>query len=164
MIAARLAILAALVSLVPRAIAAEEPRNWFDDPWFQARDGYPGCPVPRGPFSTREQMLRETHHRSERGTRCWLEKRCAKSSAYMYDRDIAAAIGARFDASAAFRDASLWVTVQGRYAWIEGCVRSQKERRDLETLVRAIPDLDLMTINVSTRPGAAPPYYTRTVY
>lgn len=164
MTAARLAILAALVSLAPRAIAAEELRNWFDDPWFQAREGYPGCPLPRGPFSTREQMLGETHHRSERGTRCWLEKRCAKPSAYMYDRDIAAAIRERFQSSPKFQDASLWVTVQGRYAWVEGCVRSRKERRDLEALVRGIPDLDLMTINVSTRPGEVPPYYTRTVY
>jgi len=163
-IAARLAIFAALVSAAPRAIGAEELRNWFDDPWFQARAGYPDCPVPRGPFSTHEEMLRETHHRSERGTRCWLEKRCAKPSAYMYDRDIAAAIRARFDASAALADASLWVTVQGRYAWVEGCVRSDKERRELGSLVRDIPDLDLMTINVSVRRGAPPPYYTRNVY
>jgi hypothetical protein len=109
-------------------------------------------------------MLRETHHRSERGTRCWLEKRCSKPSAYMYDRDIAAAIRARFEASAALADASLWVTVQGRYAWVEGCVRSDKERRDLGSLMRGIPDLDLMTINVSVRRGAPPPYYTRNVY
>ena len=164
MIAARFAILAALAPLAPCAMAAEELRNWFDDPWFQARNGYPGCPMPRGPFSTREEMLRETHHRSERGTRCWLEKRCAKPSAYMYDRDIAASIRARFEASAALRDTSLWVTVQGRYAWVEGCVRSEKERRELASLMHAIPDLDLMTINVSTRRGAAPPYYTRNVY
>jgi hypothetical protein len=163
-IAARLAIFAALLSAAPRAVAAEELRNWFDDPWFQARGGYPDCPLPRGPFSTREEMLRETHHRSERGTRCWLEKRCAKPSAYMYDRDIAAAIRARFEASAALADASLWVTVQGRYAWVEGCVRSDKERRDLGSLMRGIPDLDLMTINVSVRRGAPPPYYTRNVY
>jgi hypothetical protein len=43
-------------------------------------------------------------------------------------------------------------------------VRSDKERRDLGSLVRDIPDVDLMTINVSVRRGAAPPYYTRNVY
>jgi BON domain-containing protein len=124
------------------------------------RAGYARCPEPRGPRSTREEMLRETHHRSERGTRCWLEKRCTKSSAYMYDRDIAAAIRARFEATPKFRDASLWVTVQGRYAWIEGCVRSARERRSLEALARAVPDVDLMTVNVAARPDGKPPYYT----
>ena len=163
MIAARLALLAALASPAAPALA-EELRNWFDDPWFQVRDGYRECPLPRGPFTTHDEMLRETHHRSERGTRCWLEKRCAKPSAYMYDRDIAQAIRARFAASAKLGDASLWVTVQGRYAWIEGCVRSERERGELEALLRAIPDLDLLTVNVVTRRGAPPPYYTRNVY
>ena len=163
MTAARLAIAAVCLALCGAA-RAEELRNWFDDPWFQARDGYASCAVPRGPFATHEEMLREAHHRSERGTRCWLEKRCAKPSAYMYDRDIAAAIRARFLASRQFRDASLWVTVQGRYAWVEGCVASAAEKRDLEEFVRAVPDVDLMTVNVTTRPGAPPPYYTRNVY
>jgi len=158
--AMRIALAAAALWLSASALAGEELRNWFDDPWFQVRDGYPGCPQPRGPFTTREEMLRATHHRSERGTRCWLEKRCAKSSAYMYDRGIAAAIRERFDATPRFRDASLWVTVQGRYAWIEGCVRSERERREIEELARGVPDVDLMSVNLLARRGAAPPYYT----
>jgi hypothetical protein len=40
---------------------AQERRNWFDDPFFQISSGVPQCPVPLGPFLTRDERRREAH-------------------------------------------------------------------------------------------------------
>ena len=119
---------AAGVSLATAAPSASAPagaeplRNWFNDPYFQVRSGMRRCPTPKGPMSTEAEMRSESHSRTERGTSCWLAKKCSKQNSYLYDPDIAAAVRARFDASTALRDASLWVTVQRRIVCVEGCV------------------------------------------
>jgi hypothetical protein len=56
--------------------ADETLKNRFDDPFFQLSAAAPACPEPRGPFMTEEEAIRDTHHRLERGQRCYLEKRC----------------------------------------------------------------------------------------
>ncbi len=155
------AIVAAALALLPCAAASDDAlRNWFDDPYFQVRAAIADCPQPRGPFGTEADRLEESHHRSERGTRCWLEKKCSKPNSYLYDPDIAAAIRARFRSTRRFGHASLWVTVQGRRAWVEGCVASVREQRELEKFMRGIPDVEVMIVNVSHAPGAEPPYRT----
>jgi hypothetical protein len=155
------AIVAAALALVPCAAAADEAlRNWFHDPYFQVRSAIPGCPEPRGPFGTEADMRQETHYRSERGTRCWLEKKCSKPNSYLYDPGIADAVRSRFESARGFRDASLWVTVQRRWVWVEGCVASARERQELEKFMRGIPDVELVVVNVSHGRGAEPPYRT----
>lgn len=154
-------IVALGLALSPLAGDAKESlRNWFDDPYFRVRSGIAGCAVPRGPFATEEEMRHETHYRSERGFRCWHEKKCSKPSSYLYDADIAAAVRLRFAADKRFRDASLWVTVQRRWVWVEGCVASKREQAQLERLIRAIPDVELVIVNVSRGRGSPPPYRT----
>jgi hypothetical protein len=133
-------------------------RNWFNDPFFRVRAGIASCPVPLGPFENEEQMLKETHYRSERGTRCWLEKKCSKPSSYMYDADIAAAVRSRFEASQKFNDASLWVTAQRRFVWVEGCVSTSRAQRELEQLLAGVPNVERLIVNVSAKRGALPPY------
>ncbi len=105
-------------------------------------------------------MLKETHYRSERGTRCWLEKKCSKPSSYLYDADIATAVRSRFETSPGLRDASLWVTVQRRFVWIEGCVASSDGQRRIEALMRDVPDVERVIVFVSRGPAARPPYRT----
>jgi hypothetical protein len=139
---------------------SEDVRNWFNAPYFQVRTGNATCPVPLGPFMTLEEMRRESHHRAERGTRCWLAKECAKPSAYDYDPDIAAAVRSRFESTSVLRRASLWVTVQHRFVWIEGCVPSTYKNGALEKLLRDVPDVERLTINVMRNPNAKPPYRT----
>jgi len=146
--------------LVPPCLAEEAVKNWFDDPYFQVRSAIAHCPTPLGPFTTHEQMLKETHYRSERGTRCWLEGKCSKPSSYMYDADIAQAVRARFEGSPKLKDASLWVTVQRRFVWIDGCVRSARGRNEIETLLRGVPDVEMLIVNVMRAADAAPPYRT----
>ena len=140
------------------ATADEVLRNAFRDPFFPVRGAIPACPEPLGPFMTEEQKLRQTHHRLERGTRCWLAKKCEKPSAYMYDADIARDVRARFEASRNLRDASLWVTVQGRLVRVEGCARSAHANSQIKALLRGVPDVDGLILNVTTNPRSVPPY------
>lgn len=149
------------LALAPAPSGAEEVlRNWFGDPFFQVRRALQPCPEPLGPFINEEQRLRETHYRSERGTRCWLEKKCSKPNSYMYDADIARDVKARFEKSPKLVDSSLWVTVQRRFVWIEGCARSPRAGKEIEALLRDVPDIDRTIVFVSTKPGAAPAYRT----
>lgn len=151
-----LALAAILLAATP-ALGDEVVRNWFNDPFFQVRSAIPDCPMPLGPYVTEEQRLHETHYRSERGLRCYLEKKCTKSSSYMYDADIAAAVRARFESSTSLRDASLWVTAQRRFVWIEGCVAAKDGQRQIEALLKDVPDVERLIVFVwSGRAGTAP--------
>ena len=143
--------------------AIPELRNWFDDPFFQVRGGARDCPAPLGPLTTGEEMRTQIHNRSERGTRCYQEGRCRLPNSFLYDKDIAEAVRAKFAATRAFRDASLWVTVQRRIVWIEGCVAPGQGSGRLEKLVRSVPDVELVVVNVRRRPGDATPYRTLVV-
>jgi len=135
-------------------------RNWFNDPYFQVRDGVPTCPVPLGPFSTEAEMRYEGHHRAERGTRCWLAKQCSKPNSYLYDPEIATAVRLRFESTKVLRDANLWVTIQGRVVRIEGCVPSTYSDGTLERLLRTVPDVERVIVTVIRKHGAKPPYRT----
>ncbi|MEP7083142.1 MAG: BON domain-containing protein [Betaproteobacteria bacterium] len=137
-----------------------ELRNWFDDPFFQVRTAVLACPTPLGPLTDEAEMRKQTHSRSERGTRCWLAGQCRLPSSYLYDAGIAAAVRARFEATRTLRDASLWVTVQRRIVWVEGCVARAPGSTAIDKLLRGIPDIELVVVNVLRAAGAAPPYRT----
>src|SRR6185436_12093857 len=129
------------------AFADDEPvRNWFDDPFFAVRQRVADCPEPLGPRTTESEMKKQTHYRSERGTRCWLEGKCRLPSSYLYDPAIADGVRSAFAssrasrASRAYGDASLWVTVQRRIVWVEGCVAPSYRYGDIERLLRRVPD------------------------
>ena len=143
----------------PPAAAAPEPlRNWFGDPYFAVRSAVPRCPVPKGPLGTESDMRRETHSRAERGTTCWLAGQCAKPNAYLYDRGIADAVRARFAASAELPDASLWITVQRRIVWVEGCVGPATTDETVENLLRDVADIERVIVVVTRDPATRPPY------
>ena len=143
---------------ITAATQAEPLKNWFADPYFQVRSGIARCPVPRGPFTTESEMRKEAHSRAERGTSCWLAKKCAKPNSYLYDPEIARAVQARFDATDALRDASLWVTVQRRIVWIEGCVPPIYADGQVEELLRGLADVELVIVNVTKSPMKKTPY------
>ena len=150
-----------VLALLPTAAPGEETlRNWFNDPFFQVRDGMRRCPKPLGPLITEARMRTEAHHRTESGTSCWLEKRCAKQNSYLYDPEIAAAVRDRFATTKGVPKASLWVTVQGRVVRIEGCVRSDYAEGTLEKLMAGVPDLEQVIVNVTSKPTGQPPYQT----
>ncbi len=156
---------AALVALVAvhasAAGPAPEVRNWFDDPFFQISQTITGCPQALGPFMTEAERKQQAHHRVERGTTCWLSGACDKPSAYAYDRDIAERLRKVLADLPAVRESTLWVTVQGRVVFIEGCVKEQGAARILESAARTVPNVQQAVAAVYTNPRLRPPYRTR---
>jgi hypothetical protein len=134
---------------------ADARRNWFDDPFFALTAEIARCPEPLGPLATEAEALRDSHHRSERGTRCRLEGRCRHPSSYDYDREIAASIQAELPRVVP-HPSSLWVLVQGRRVWIYGCVPAGYRRGSLEKALRRIADVEVAMEEVRVGRAAVP--------
>jgi BON domain len=156
-------LLLALVAIAgPCAAQGEaERRNWFNDPFFQISASIPNCPLPAGPFITEAERRAESHHRAEKGTTCWLAGNCERPNAYDYDKDIAAALQAALARRNPFADTTLWVTVQGRVVYFEGCAASQSVAAELETFARKLPYVQQAAANVRTGSSARAPYKLR---
>lgn len=154
-LAALLAVGAGLVR------AGGELRNWFDDPFFQISASIADCPVPAGPFVDAAERQVQSHHRAEKGTTCWLAKACDRPNAYAYDRDIAAAFQAALRQDDPFAGTTLWVTVQGRVVYIEGCVARESAVAEIEAYARRLPYVEQAIAIVRTDPAARPPYRLR---
>jgi hypothetical protein len=137
-----------------------ERKNWFNDPFFALSHTLPGCPLPLGPLMTRAQMEDDAHYRVERGTTCWLAHKCTKPNSYMYDQPIAEAIRAHFADSRQFDGTSLWITVQRRFVYAEGCAPASFDRQALRQQLEAIPDVEQVFIRVGTGVSAPAPYKT----
>jgi len=147
--------------LAAAARSAEELRNWFDDPFFQISSSVPDCPVPAGPFVSEADKRVQAHRRAEKGTTCWLAGECDRPNAYAYDRDIAEAFRKAVDGGNRLTGTSLWVTVQGRVLYIEGCALQNSSVAALETLARSLPHVQQAIAIVRTDPAARPPYKLR---
>jgi BON domain len=157
-----LAKVLAAAAFMPAAHAAGELRNWFDDPFFQVTRAVAACPLPAGPFVDEQGRREQAHRRAEKGTTCWLAGDCDRPKAYAYDEDIAASIRQAFAASDAFAaNTTLWVTVQGRVVYVEGCARHAAAGPQIEALVRSLPHVQQAIAIVRTDPNAKPPYRVR---
>jgi hypothetical protein len=159
----KLSVLALCCALAPApAQAPEELRNWFGDPFFPLSAEVPDCPVPLGPFLTEAERRVQAHHRAERGTTCWLAGRCEQPNAYAYDQGIAQALrAAARERPALFAGTSLWVTVQGRVVYIEGCAADPDKAATLEDFARAVPGVQQALALLRSGAGEAPPYKLR---
>jgi len=155
----RIGLLGAL-SLAAAALAQSPPlrSNAFGDPFFQVSARVAHCPVPAGPFVTEAERREQAHGRAERGTTCWLVGRCERPNSYAYDKDIAHAVQAVFQAKNPAPRSSLWVTVQRRVVYIEGCVSDARAASKIEALVMTVPDVERAIAIVTTQPRARPPY------
>jgi hypothetical protein len=143
------------------AQSGEELRNWFNDPFFQISARLPDCPLPAGPFVTESERRVQAHHRAEKGTTCWLAKECDRPNAYAYDQDIAASFQAAVREKNPFPETTLWVTVQGRVLYIEGCAAEESAIAAIESFARALPYVQQAIAIVRTDPSARPPYKLR---
>jgi hypothetical protein len=132
--------------------------NWFHDPFFQISDAVPDCPMPAGPFVTAKERTAEAHHRGERGTSCWLEGKCDRPSSYDYDQDIAGAFKSAIATANPFKDSTLWVTVQGRAVFIEGCAEDRRLAARIEAFTMQLPYVQVAVAKVRTDPSLPPPY------
>jgi hypothetical protein len=157
----RLAALSMLALAAHASHAAErtpELRNWFSDPFFAVSSSVKNCPVPRGPFMDKEEMDHDSHARVERGTRCYQAGECRKPNSYLYDPDIAEHVGELLRTSNLLHGTSLWVTVQRRWIFIQGCVDTTSKKRRLEAVARGVPDVERVFVDVTTQPRKPPPY------
>jgi len=163
--ATRMALIAsALVlglALAAVARSAEELRNWFDDPFFQISSSLPDCPVPAGPFVSESDKRVQAHRRAEKGTTCWLAGECDRPNAYAYDRDIAEAFRQAVAGPDRLPGTTLWVTVQGRVLYIEGCALQNSSLAAVEALARSLPHVQQAIAIVRTDPTSPPPYKVR---
>jgi len=155
------------VSVVPAVVlavvccsasAAEERRNWFDDPFAQATHGLQHCPVPDGPLMTEQEMRTESHSRAERGTRCWLEKKCDSPSAYKYDKPINENAVTRVAGDPRFKDSTIWVATLRGFVFLKGCVRTRKQHDQLMGAVGALPRVDRVIDEMMVGTKGKPPY------
>jgi hypothetical protein len=157
---AALIVAVAGAALAPSLGAQEstELKNWFDDPYFAVSGAIAHCPVPRGPLLTKVEMEHEAHVRVERGTRCYQEGKCRKPNSYQYDAEIADHVRTALAKSPALKGTSLWVTVQRRWIFIQGCVDARSKKAAFEKIARAIPDVENVFVDVITDPAKPPPY------
>lgn len=153
-------LVGAMLSAAPAlAQPAPERRNWFDDPFFQISGRIAGCPVPAGPRLTEAERRVRSHERAERGTTCWLAGQCERPNTFNYDADIAQAVKAALGTRHPAPRSSLWITVQRRIVYIEGCVGQPKDGPRLEAYFRTLPDVErAVAIVYVKRRGGRPPY------
>lgn len=132
--------------------------NRFNDPFEIVSADIAGCPEPRGPRITAAEARVQAHARAERGTTCWLKGECREPNAFRYDAGIAQSLRERLPAAPALHPSSLWMTVQGRVVYLEGCVESQQQAAELEALARGLPDVQQALALVRVGRGGALPY------
>lgn len=142
------------------ALAADpgEIRNWYNDPFFALSSAPGACPQPLGPRMTKAEADDDAHYRVERGTTCWLAHKCTKPNSYLYDADIATAIREKFRDAASLAGTSVWITVQRRFVYAEGCAPAAFDRAALERGLAAIPDVDQVFVRLRADSRARPPY------
>lgn len=140
--------------------ADAQRKNWYNDPFFALSSAISACPQPLGPLMTKAEADDDAHYRVERGTTCWLAHKCSKPNSYLYDPDIAAAIRQQLQGDALFAGTSIWITVQRRFVYAEGCVGSGFDSAALERRLAAIPDVEQVFVRVSSDPRGALPYKT----
>ena len=147
-------------ALVCCPAAAQDMRNWFDDPFFPITSAVAGCPEPAGPRVSPAERGEQSHRRAEKGTTCWLanEADCQRHNAYAYDKDIASAIQQAVRSRNPFPRSSLWVTVQGRVVYVEGCVAGATDSAQIESFMRAVPHVQQAVAIIASGASARPPY------
>jgi len=155
------AALLAVVLFGAAGVQAQTMRNWFDDPFFQITSALKDCPLPAGPYVTEAERGAQAHHRAERGTTCWLAGQCERPNDYAYDADIATAVRGVLSHAMPELATTLWITVQGRIVYIEGCASSRAAVVALEERLRTVPFVRQVVSNVRTDPKARPPYRLR---
>lgn len=155
------AVLAALLGLNAPPATAQPRTNYFDDPFVEATNALPGCPVPRGPLYTTAEALAESHGRAERGTTCYLYGRCRLPNAYLYDKEIIPRVKQFIVMDRRFAASSIWLVGQRRWVYLQGCVASRAIADELVRQVRTIDDVESVVDQLMVGVDGIPSYATR---
>ncbi|MBL8288311.1 MAG: BON domain-containing protein [Rubrivivax sp.] len=138
--------------------AAEALENWFNDPFVPLSHAVAGCPEPKGPRMSAADRLSQSHHRAERGTTCWLRGECERPNAYEYDASIAEQLAAAWKRHPELQQSSIWLTVQGRIVFLDGCASRPGFAQDAERLARSVPRVALAVARVAASTAGRLPY------
>lgn len=123
------------------AAAAQERRNAFDDPFLQVTSALPGCPAPRPPGFTEEEVRREAHVRAQHGNSCYRSGRCRLPNSYLYDKEIIPRVQQHIRLDGRFGDTSVWILGERRLVTLMGCVRTKEQAEQMERAVLLVDDV-----------------------
>lgn len=135
----RLVLLSLLLACA--AAGAQERRNVFDDPFLQATSALGGCPAPRPPGFTEEEVRQEAHVRSQHGASCYRVGRCRLPNSYLYDKEIIPRVQQTIRMDGRFDDTSVWVLGERRIVTLMGCVRTKEQSDQMEKAVMLVDDV-----------------------
>jgi hypothetical protein len=149
---------ALLLLALATGACAEERRNVFEDPFVRVTSALPGCPAPRPPGYTGEEVRKEAHVRAQHGTSCYYSGRCRLPNSYLYDKEIVPRVAQYLQRDGRFDDTSVWVLGQRRIVTLMGCVRTPEQAAQMEQAVQLVDDVSgvVNLLMVGTR--AKPPY------
>ena len=122
------------------------------DPFTRATQGDPRCPQQPPPLLTPEDARNEAHVRVERGTRCGMDGSCEAGGAYKRDPEINEAVARAIGADRRFANTSVWVTTMRKWVTLQGCVRSNAQRRALVDFAKKQPNVERVFDELSVRP------------
>jgi BON domain len=128
------------------AFASEPLKNYYNDPFLQVTNGIANCPQPKGSLMTLTEANAEAHPRAERGTTCFMAGKCKEPNAYRYDAQIAAAAKLAVERALVktplLATSSVWITVQRRFVFVQGCVANKAHAARFERLAKSLPDVE----------------------
>lgn len=137
----RLLVIAACVASAATSAAAQERRNAFDDPFLPVTHALPGCPEPRGPGFTEEEVRKEAHVRAQHGTSCFRVGRCRLPNSYLYDKEIIPRTVKYIQMDGRFDDTTVWVLGERRIVTLMGCVKTKEQAEQMERSVLLVDDV-----------------------
>jgi hypothetical protein len=134
-------------------VSAETLKNHYNDPFIQVTTGIANCPQPKGPFMTLSEANAEAHPRIERGTTCFMSGKCREPNAYRYDPQIAEtaklAVENAVKKEPSLAKTSVWLTVQRRFIFAQGCVTNPKDVARWEKLLKRVPEVEYVSVDLA---------------
>lgn len=148
-----------LTVLAAASASAEERRNAFGDPFLQVSSALTGCPVPRPPGYTEEEVRQQAHVRSQHGTSCYRVGRCRLPNSYLYDKEIIPRVQQVLRMDGRFDDTTVWVLGERRIVTLMGCVRTKEQSEQMEKAVMLVDDVmgvvNQLMVGTRGQPGYA---------
>jgi hypothetical protein len=134
------AVALAVLAAAPIA-TAQERSNHFGDPFLPVTAAIAGCPVPRGPGFTAEEVRNEAHVRAQHGTSCYRVGRCRLPNSYLYDKEIIPRVQQHIRMDGRFDDTSVWILGERRLVTLMGCVKTREQAEQMEKAVLLVDDV-----------------------
>src|SRR5437763_274163 len=144
------------IACIAAPACAQDVGNLFRDPFLQVTSALPGCPVPRGPYVTREDVQKQEHVRVQHGTSCYRVGRCRLPNSYLYDQEIIPRVQLYIREDSRFADTSVWILGERRIVTLMGCVKTKEQALERERTVTPVDDVlhvaNLLSVGTTEKP------------